>query len=158
MHTKAMYHAAKALARIGCPTLRFNFGSVESAREDFAAALNFMCERHPEIGRVWTGGMSFGAWIGMTAGARDPRVTALIGIAAPVTKYDFSDVVAASKPTFLIHGERDELVSIKDARRFYAQLAEPKELVVIDAADHLFDGKVTEVGDAIEDLLQDYDG
>jgi hypothetical protein len=27
---------------------------------------------------------------------------------------------------------------------------------VIDAADHLFDGRVTEVGEAIEDLLQDF--
>jgi alpha/beta superfamily hydrolase len=28
--------------------------------------------------------------------------------------------------------------------------------VVIDAADHLFDGKVAEVADAIEDLLGDF--
>ena len=39
---------------------------------------------------------------------------------------------------------------------FYAQVPEPKELVVIDGASHLFDGKVLEVGDAIEDLLGDY--
>jgi len=31
---------------------------------------------------------------------------------------------------------------VKDMRAFYARAAEPKELVVIDAADHLFDGKV----------------
>jgi alpha/beta superfamily hydrolase len=43
-------------------------------------------------------------------------------------------------------------------RKFYGQLSEPKELVVIDSANHLFDGKVGEVGDAIQDLLQDYDG
>ena len=102
--------------------------------------------------------MSFGAWVAMTAAAPDPRVTALIGIAPPVTRRDFSPVVAAAKPTFLIHGEMDELIPLKEVRKFYGQLAEPKELVVIDAADHLFDGKVTEVGDAIEDLLQDFDG
>jgi alpha/beta superfamily hydrolase len=28
----------------------------------------------------------------------------------------------------------------------------------IDGADHLFDGKVSEVGDAIEDLLLDFHG
>ena len=39
---------------------------------------------------------------------------------------------------------------------FYGQLPEPKELAVIDAADHLFDGHVSEVGDAIEELLGDY--
>jgi alpha/beta superfamily hydrolase len=47
---------------------------------------------------------------------------------------------------------------LKDIRRFYGTLSEPKELVVIDGADHLFEGKVSEVGDAVEDLLQNFDG
>ena len=47
---------------------------------------------------------------------------------------------------------------MKEVRKFYGQLSEPKELVIIDGADHLFDGKVTDVGDAVEDLLQGYDG
>jgi alpha/beta superfamily hydrolase len=168
MHTKAVFHAAKALARIGCPVLRFNFRGVgrsagafddgRGEKEDFRAALDFMTGRYPNVTRLWAAGMSFGAWIAMTAGAEDRRVTALIGIAPPVTKYDFSPVVAAAKPTFLIHGEFDELVPLKEVRTFYARLSEPKELVVIDSADHLFDGKVPEVGDAIVDLLEDYDG
>ena len=94
----------------------------------------------------------------MTVGAEDPDVTALIGIACPVDRYDYSPVVSAGKPTFLIHGELDELIPVKEVRKFYAQLPEPKELVVIDGADHLFDGKVSEVGEAIEDLLQDFNG
>jgi alpha/beta superfamily hydrolase len=32
-------------------------------------------------------------------------------------------------------------------------LQEPKELVTIDAADHLFEGKTQEVGEALEGLL-----
>jgi alpha/beta superfamily hydrolase len=40
--------------------------------------------------------------------------------------------------------------------QFYARLEEPKELVVIDAADHLFEGKTQEVGEALEDLLADF--
>jgi uncharacterized protein len=168
MHTKAVFHAAKALARIGCPVLRFNFrgvgrsaGTFDGGRgecEDYRAAIDFMTARHPDITRVWAGGMSFGSWVAMTVGARDTRVSTLIGIAPPVTAYDFSPVVSAAKPTFLIHGEFDEIVPVRDVRKFYGALSEPKELVVIDAADHLFDGKVTEVGDAIEDLLQDYNG
>jgi alpha/beta superfamily hydrolase len=46
--------------------------------------------------------------------------------------------------------------SLKDIRAFYARAAEPKALAVIDAADHVFDGKVGEVADAIEDLLGDW--
>jgi len=41
-------------------------------------------------------------------------------------------------------------------RAFYAQAADPKELVVIEASNHLFDGTVSQVGDAIEDLLSDW--
>jgi alpha/beta superfamily hydrolase len=168
MHTKAVYHATKALARIGVPVLRFSFRGVGRSagafsggpgeQEDFRAALEFMRARYPEVTRVWTGGMSFGSWVGMTVGAADPHVTALVGIACPVNRYDYSAVVEAGKPTFLIHGERDEVIPLKEIRKFYGQLAEPKELVVIDGADHLFDGKVSEVGDGIEDLLQDFDG
>jgi alpha/beta superfamily hydrolase len=165
MHTKAVYQAAKALSRIGCAVLRFNFrGAGASAgtfsngpgeMDDFRAALNFMAETHP--GRhLWAGGMSFGAWVGMTVGAQDPRVSTLVGIAIPVTHYDLEAVARSAKAKFFVHGERDEICPLKEAREFYARAAEPKELVVIDAADHLFDGRVSEVADAIEDLLGDW--
>ena len=166
MHTKAVFHAAKALARIDVPVLRFNFRGVgrspgsfsDGAGEldDFRAALAFMMARYPDVTRVWCGGMSFGSWVSLTAGAGDPHVTALLGIACPVNKYDYSSVASARKPTFLVHGELDELIPLKEVRKFYATLSEPKELVVIDGADHLFDGKASEIGDAIEDLLQDF--
>ena len=168
MHTKAVYHAAKALARIDCPVLRFNFRGVgrsagsfsggHGEQDDFRAALEFMIARYPDVTPIWAGGMSFGSWIAMTVGAEHPRVTALIGIAPPVNKYNYSPSVAAGKPTFIIHGERDEVIPLKEVRKFYGALPEPKELVVIDGADHLFDGRVSEVGDAIEDLLQDFNG
>ena len=166
MHTKAVFHAAKALARVGVAVLRFNFRGVGRSsgsfsdgvgeQEDFRAALAFMMARYPAVTRVWCGGMSFGSWVSMAVGAGDTHVTALIGIACPVNKYDYSAVVSARKPAFLVHGERDELIPLKDIRKFYATLSEPKELVVIDGADHLFDGKASEVGDAVEDLLQDF--
>jgi uncharacterized protein len=166
MHTKAVFHAAKALARMDVPVLRFNFRGVGRSagsfsdgpgeQEDFRAALAFMTARYPEVTRIWCGGMSFGSWVALSAAAGEANVTALIGIACPVNKYDYSAVTTAGKPTFLVHGERDELIPLQEIRKFYALLAEPKELVVIDGADHLFDGKASEVGEAIEDLLQDF--
>ena len=88
--------------------------------------------------------------------AADTRVSTLIGIALPISRYDFSAIERSTKPKFFIHGEFDEICPLKDMREFYARCAEPKELIVIDAADHLFDGKVSQVADAIEDLLGDW--
>jgi alpha/beta superfamily hydrolase len=165
MHTKVVYQAAKALNRIGCAVLRFNFrgagasgGSFSNGPgeiEDFRAALDFMQARYPGA-PLWAGGMSFGSYVALTAGAEDPRVSTLIGIALPVSRYDFGVVERSAKPKFFIHGEFDELCPLKEMREFYARCAEPKELIVIDAADHLFDGKVSQVADAIEDLLGDW--
>jgi len=165
MHTKAVYQSAKALARIGCAVLRFNFrGAGRSAgtfdagvgeKDDFRAALDFMRSRYPDT-PLWAAGLSFGSWVGLSVGADDPRVSLLLGLSMPVSKYDFSFLVASTNPKYFIHGERDEICSLKEMREFYARAAEPKELAVIDAADHLFDGKVSEVADAVEDLLSDW--
>ena len=92
----------------------------------------------------------------MTAGDDDDRVCALVGIAPPVDRYEFATVKQSTKPKFIIHGEEDELISIKLVRQFYASLPEPKEFVQIDRANHLFDGQASEVGDALEELLSDF--
>jgi alpha/beta superfamily hydrolase len=165
MHTKVVYHSAKTLARIGCAVLRFNFrgagtspGAFDGGRgeqDDLRAALDYMHARYPDA-PIWAAGMSFGSYVALTIGAADPRVTVLLGVAVPLAHYDFSAVRDSPKPKFFVQGERDELCPLREMRAFYAHAAEPKELVVIDGADHLFDGKVGEVADAIEDLLGDW--
>ncbi len=165
MHTKVVYQAAKALSRIGCGVLRFNFrGAGASAgtftngpgeMDDFRAALDFMHAEYPAA-TMWAAGMSFGAWVALSVGGDDPRVSTLIGIATPISRYDFGAIERSTKPKFFIQGERDEICPLMEMREFYARAAEPKELVVIDTANHLFDGKVTEVAEAIEELLGDW--
>jgi alpha/beta superfamily hydrolase len=167
MHTKVVYQTAKALCRIGCVVLRFNFRGVGVSEgafadgigelADFCAAVDFMQQRYPST-RLWTGGFSFGAWVALTAGASDPRVSTLLGLAPPLSRYDFESVRVSTKPKFFIQGEFDELCALKEMQRFYARAEEPKELVVIDGADHLFNGKTIEVGEAVEDLLGDWSG
>ena len=165
MHTKVVYQMTKALGRIGCAVLRFNFRGVGLSEgtyadgtgelDDFRAALDFMHQRYPSA-RLWTGGFSFGAWIALTIGASDSRVSTLIGLAPPLARYDFEAVRVSAKPKFFIQGAFDELCPLKEMQLFYARAEEPKELVVIEGADHLFDGKTTEVGEAVEDLLGDW--
>ena len=168
MHTKAVYQGAKGLARIGCSVLRFNFRGVggsdgtfdqgEGEMADYRAALDVMAARHPDV-PLWAAGFSFGSWIALEIGAEDPRVSVLIGVAPPVTRegYTWPRTLETTKPKFLVQGDMDELCPLKDMWAFYAKLKEPKELAVIEGASHLFVGKTTEVGDALEDLLGDFE-
>jgi alpha/beta superfamily hydrolase len=117
--------------------------------------MEFVAGHHPDL-PLWAAGFSFGSWVALTTGADDPRVELLLAVSPPVTTYDFSALRDCPLPKFFIHGERDDVCSVRALWLFYAGLAEPKELVVIDGADHLYEGKVGEVGDAIDDLLRDY--
>jgi len=177
MLTKAVYQASKGLNRIGCAVLRFNFRGVGRSegtfdeglgeRGDFTAALDYMAAKY-ESAPLWAAGFSFGSWIALETGAADPRVSLLIGIAPPWTfrrnaeetpreGYTWTNTLACEKPKFFVQGESDELCAIQDMWAYYAKLKEPKELVVIDAANHLFDGQTPEVGEALEELLGDYE-
>jgi uncharacterized protein len=171
MHTKVVYRGAKGLARIGCAVLRFNFRGVgrsegafdqgEGEKEDFKAALDYMAAHYPGT-PLWAAGFSFGAWVALEVGATDDRVSVLIGIAPPVAtsisghNYTFENTLASTKPKFFVQGEVDEVCPLEGMWTFYGKLEEPKELVVVDAADHLFEGKAEDVGDALEDLLSDF--
>jgi alpha/beta superfamily hydrolase len=166
LHTRAVHQTAKALVGIGVAALRFNFrGAGLSAgtfdegageQDDFRAAIDFASGRFPGL-PVWAVGMSFGSWIATTVGAADPRVRLLLAIAAPANHYEYEALRTSSKPKFFIHGEEDEVAPLKSVRKLYGEALEPKELAVIEDADHVFDGKTSLVSDAVEDLLGDYD-
>jgi hypothetical protein len=171
LHTKAVFQGAKGLTRIGCAVLRFNFRGVGASAgefdqgagemDDFRAALDYMANRYPGA-RLWAAGFSFGSWVALEVGASDDRVSALIGIAPPVTAsvsgmtYEFPNTLASSKAKFFVQGEEDEVCPLAGLRLFYARLDEPKDLAIIEGADHLFEGKTKDVGEALEDLLGDF--
>jgi alpha/beta superfamily hydrolase len=167
MRSRVVYEAARGFVRAGAATLRFNFRGVGRSEGtftdgrgealDFRAAVDGMAARHPGL-PVWAAGYAFGAGIAASAAADDERITAIIAIAPLVDRDEVRAALSGAKPTFLIHGDRDEVCSLREMHRFYAQLPEPRELIVIDAADHAFDGRASEVGDAITDLLADFDG
>src|SRR5262245_39236460 len=139
MHTKVVYQGAKALARIGCAVLRFNFRGVgasegtfdrgEGEKEDFAAALDYMAAQFPGT-TLWAAGFSFGSWVALEVGAVDTRVSVLIGIAPPVAtsvsgmKYEFPATLGSEKPKFFVQGEADEVCPIEGMWQFYGRLHE----------------------------------
>ena len=165
MHNKVVYQIAKGLCRTRAAVLRFNFRGVGTSQgawddgpgelADFRAAVDFMAARYPGV-ELWAGGFSFGAWIALTVGATDERVSALLGVAPPAKGYDFSALYDCAKPKFFIQGTLDTTCPLKDTLDLYVRVPEPKELVEIDGADHLFDGQVMEVADTVQGLLVDF--
>jgi uncharacterized protein len=184
MLDKVVYQATQGFVRAGCAVLRFNYRGAGTSdgefsdgpgeMDDYRAALEAAAREFPEL-PIWAAGYSFGAYVAMNVGASDPRVTHLIGIGVVIGdkgisdkdisdkanggkfgdgKYDYAAVRASEKPKFLLHGGLDELSTAKSIRKFYGELAEPRELIVIDDADHYFDGHASEVADAIEDLME----
>jgi alpha/beta superfamily hydrolase len=165
MHTKIVYRSAKALASLGCAVLRFNFRGVGRSEgrfgdgigeiEDFKAALDFMSARYPAV-PLWTAGMSFGAYVSLTAGAAHERVETLLGLAPALHLYDFSAVRDSRKVKYFVQGELDEVCPLPNMHAFFESLMEPKQLIVIPGANHLFVNRLDEAVEAVRTLFGDW--
>jgi uncharacterized protein len=158
MHNKVVYQAAKALHQLGFPVLRFNFrgaglseGEHDKGRgeqDDVRAALNHLARQFP--GKpILLGGFSFGAWVGLRVGCEDVRVSKLIGLGIPADNSNLNYLRACDKPKLIIQGGNDQYGSRPNVEALFAEMPEPKRLVIVDGADHFFAGKLDEMGAAI---------
>ena len=163
MHNKVVFHAMKALNSLGFPVLRFNFrgtglshGEHDHGRgeaDDVRAALNWL-EREFSLPLIFAG-FSFGAAVGLGVACGDDRVKALIGLGLPVSPvdgriYDFSFLQSCAKPKLFVSGSRDQFGPREKLAELVGAAAEPKKLVLIESADHFFEGRLREMREAIE--------
>lgn len=163
LHAHVVYHAAQALVRVGAVAVRFDLPPGTADAQDgqaehvkaLRAVMAWAAARFPDS-PVWLLGVSYGAAVAAAVTLLEPAVRLLVGISAPVDAWDLKALAAHGVPVFLIHGEADTLVPARAVRRAYGQLTEPRELVMIEDADHLFDGKASLVADAVVDLLEDW--
>ena len=154
MHTKAVFRAAQALADVKIAALRFNFRGVGTStgsydggngeKDDVLASLDWLEERHPGLPLV-LGGFSFGSIVALSAGADDPRVVALFGLALPIRMYDYGFLADVKKPVLVIQGDEDELGSGSEVEPVVAALGSHVTLARIAGADHYFDGHIDEM-------------
>jgi uncharacterized protein len=172
LHNKVVFHTMKSLNSFGFPVLRFNFrgaglshgehdqGSGEV--EDVRTALDWLdAEFHLPL--IFAG-FSFGAAVGLRAACPDARVRALIGVgvpAAPVAAdteeprtYTFDFLQHCAKPTLFVSGARDQFGPRSKLEALVASVPEPKKLVVIEGADHFFEGRLRELRETIESWIK----
>ena len=165
MHNRVVYRAAKAALQAGLPTLRFNFRGVEKSEGEFAdgigerddarVALYFLATRFPGTPAVMMG-FSFGAWVGLTTGAADPRVRALVGLGLPTGTEDWKCLRTTIKPLLIVQGTGDIFGPRADIEALFSTLPEPKRLHWVEGADHFFGSKLDEVQTAVRSFLQEF--
>lgn len=164
MHNKVVYQAAKALHQRGIPVLRFNFrgaglseGPHDNGRgeqDDVRAGLNYLVSEFP--GRpIILAGFSFGAWVGLRVGCEDSWVSELIGLGLPVDRTDLSYLRTCVKPKLIVQGGNDQFGSLANLEPLFAEIPEPKKLVIVGGVDHFFAGKLPEMGAAIDAWLDE---
>lgn len=165
MHNKVVFHAMKSLNAFGLPVLRFNFRGAglsegehaqgRAETEDVRTALDWL-EQEYHLPIVFAG-FSFGASVGLRACCSDARVEALIALGTPVLvegrAYSYEILATCAKPKLLVSGARDLFGPVAQLQTVFATAAEPKKLVIIEGADHFFDGRLREMQQAIETWL-----
>jgi alpha/beta superfamily hydrolase len=62
---------------------------------------------------------------------------------------DFSFLSGFEKPKLIVQGTMDQYGSVGGIQDLFKKLPEPKKLTLVDGASHLFDGKLTELKNAI---------
>jgi len=149
MQNNVVTALAQAFQQAGFATLRFNFrgvggsggthggGTAELA--DVDAAIACILSRYAPS-KLIVVGYSFGAMVGLRAGATDSRVHALIGVGLPVERVDSAELSAAAKPTLLVSGDSDHVSPLDGLRSLFDQLPEPKQIVALQGVDHFFAG------------------
>ncbi len=163
LHNKVVFHAMKALNSFGFPVLRFNFrgaglsqGEHDQGRgevDDVRSALDWL-DREYRLPLILAG-FSFGAAVGLQAGCPDARVKAVIALGTPVgaiegRNYDFDFLGSCGKPKLFVSGTRDQFGPRAQIEKLVESLPEPKKLVMVENADHFFEGRLRELREIME--------
>jgi len=162
----------KALNSFGFPVLRFNFRGTglsqgehahgEGEVDDVRTALDWLdTEYHLPL--IFAG-FSFGAAVGLRAACPDMRVRALVAAGAPVVPvaaeseeprvYSYDFLQGCTKPKLFVSGARDQFGPGAKLRGMVDALPEPRKLVIIEGADHFFEGRLRELREAIENWIK----
>jgi alpha/beta superfamily hydrolase len=151
MNNNVVYRLAKALVDGGVVALRFNFRGVGAStgthahgvgeEDDARAALDWLAARHAGM-PIWMAGFSFGARVGLSVGAGDPRVVKLLGVGLALRMFDYGFLSASAKPKAVIQAANDEYGGRAEIEAAVERMAEPKRLWVVDEATHLFPGRL----------------
>ncbi len=105
-------------------------------------------------------GFSFGAAVGLQTACADSRVEAVTALGLPVAPlddrtYDFGFLHSCTKPKLFVSGSRDQFGPRAELEKLVVTLSEPKKLIIVEGADHFFEGRMRELRETIEAWLRE---
>jgi hypothetical protein len=176
MHNKVVYHAMKVMNDqqwgFRWPTLRFNFrgtglsqgthsGYAES--DDVQAALAWL---RSEFQRpIVLAGFSFGAVMALQACCGDQpeadvRALALLGLPTRIEgrpgarEISYSFLSNCTLPKLFLSGDNDQFAPSTDLNQVADSALQPKQLALIQGADHFFTGQIEPMQQALSAWLR----
>lgn len=154
LHSRTIFQAARTLADMGMPVLRFNFRGVGQSEgqfdqgkgetQDLKAALDFAAARWRQP--LVLAGFSFGSFVALRylQRAADTRVQRLVAIGAPADGGHLPDPLAWHGPKLFLSGTADSFGTVDSLTAYVARLEEPKRVCLLPGADHFLTGRTEE--------------
>jgi alpha/beta superfamily hydrolase len=99
-------------------------------------------------------GYSFGAFIASMISVSDPRCAAVVCVAPPLTRIDFTFVSDLHKPLLLVRGQDDFVYDPQAAARLVAVCPQRPLLVEISKTDHFFREREASLVDCVIGFVQ----
>ena len=154
MHNKVVYRVARALRNSSYAVLRFNFRGVGKSEghhdqgigeiEDARAALEWLRRRYGGLPYALAG-FSFGSRVALSLGCELRDAQNLIALGFPAKHEPVGALAQCTVPKAFIQSTNDQYGPPREMQAFYDQVADPKRLIWVEAADHFFGGALDEL-------------
>ncbi len=162
MENKVVARSARFISESGIEAVRFNFRGVDQSegsfdngngeRDDLQAVIDHVLKAAPDA-RLAVVGFSFGSYVALEVGVRQPSVKALVGLAPALRMFDFGFLKSSSKPKLIIYAGRDQYTDAATTAAFVASLSEPVTSICIPDVDHFFGPEVDQVGHKVTEFV-----
>jgi len=153
MQNKVVHTLARAAQDQGVTTVRFNFRGVGASagqhddgvgESEDAAVVADWARKVTGATRIWSLGFSFGGFVAYRL-ATQRDAAALVTVAPPVQRFDFTTLAVPRCPWLVAQGDADELVDHARVLDWARSLDPPPEVQILPGAEHFFHGRLTEL-------------
>jgi uncharacterized protein len=159
LHNKVVYRLARGLRRTGAVALRFNFRGVGRSQgkhdhgageiEDARAALEWLRARYPGLPFVLAG-FSFGSRVALRLGCEGgAQPLEVIAAGFPTSREGYEYLYRCTVSKTFIQSIHDEHAPKPDFEALFRDVASPKRLEWVEAADHFFRDALNDFEDRV---------